>query len=129
MAGMRLELEENLGWRIAESLREAGHDVATVRDEELSGADDDALFARCRQEGRLTIGIRSLLPGVRVWRALRITAAVVHCSRLAPVYLISTGEIDGDLSVALASDQPRHPAPLALPSCNTDAIPCRRPSR
>ena len=52
---MRLKLGENLGWRIAESLRDAGHDVATVRDEELGGADDDALFARCRQESRCLV--------------------------------------------------------------------------
>ena len=63
---MRLKLDENLGWRIAESLRDAGHDVATVRDEELGGADDDALFARCLQEGRCLDGRRMTPYGGRV---------------------------------------------------------------
>jgi NAD(P)-dependent dehydrogenase (short-subunit alcohol dehydrogenase family) len=52
---VRLKLDENLGWTIAERLRHAGHDVATVRDEGLGAADDDALFARCRQEGRCLV--------------------------------------------------------------------------
>ena len=52
---MRLKLDENLSWQLAERLRHAGHDVATVRDEGLGGADDDALFARCRQEGRCLV--------------------------------------------------------------------------
>jgi predicted nuclease of predicted toxin-antitoxin system len=52
---MRLKLDENLSWQLVERLRHAGHDVATVRDEGLAGADDDALFARCRQEGRCLV--------------------------------------------------------------------------
>jgi predicted nuclease of predicted toxin-antitoxin system len=52
---VRLKLDENLSWRITERLRHAGHDVATVRDQELGGADDDTLFARRRQEGRCLV--------------------------------------------------------------------------
>ena len=42
---MRLKLDENLGLRHAELLRQAGHEVDTVHDESLSGAADDAALA------------------------------------------------------------------------------------
>jgi predicted nuclease of predicted toxin-antitoxin system len=37
---MRLKLDENLGFRWRDRLREVGHDVDTVIDEKLSGASD-----------------------------------------------------------------------------------------
>jgi len=49
---MRIKLDENLGDVFAAGLRSAGHDVATVPEERLSGAKDDAVFARCREEKR-----------------------------------------------------------------------------
>lgn len=41
---MRLKLDENLGLRWVSVLRAAGHDVDTVHDEGLRGADDQAVL-------------------------------------------------------------------------------------
>ena len=40
-----IKLDENLPESIAVLLREAGHDVALVRDEQLAGADDDRVLS------------------------------------------------------------------------------------
>ncbi len=52
---MRFKLDENLGFRTGSLIREAGHEVETVAEEKLSGADDRDLFARCSAEARCLI--------------------------------------------------------------------------
>ena len=37
------------------SLKQRGHDVATILDERMGGADDRTVFAACRQERRVLI--------------------------------------------------------------------------
>ena len=49
---MKFKLDENIGRRGWEFLREAGHDVMTVRDQGLGGASDQQLFEVCAGEGR-----------------------------------------------------------------------------
>ena len=49
---MRLKLDENLGRRPQELLRQYGHDVATVADERLGSAADEVIIQTCRRERR-----------------------------------------------------------------------------
>jgi len=52
---LKLKLDENLGKSLAEVLRQAGHDVATVPDQGLFGIEDRALIETCHREGRCLV--------------------------------------------------------------------------
>lgn len=52
---MKIKLDENFGDRGADLLRQSGHDVATVRDQDLCGTPDDTLIEVCRAEQRVLI--------------------------------------------------------------------------
>ena len=52
---MKLKLDENLGHRVRRLFTEAGHDVHTVFDEDLSGAPDEEIFEACIREERTLI--------------------------------------------------------------------------
>jgi Uncharacterized protein conserved in bacteria len=52
---VRLKLDENLGHRIADLFRNAGHDVATVYDQELTSAPDSWVFNACLKESRVLV--------------------------------------------------------------------------
>ena len=52
---MRFKIDENLPRAFATELRAAGHDSETVRDENLEGAADAVVLARCDAEGRILV--------------------------------------------------------------------------
>jgi len=52
---VKIKLDENLGERGAALFRAAGHDVATVPQQRLSGASDLQLIDVCRREGRCLV--------------------------------------------------------------------------
>jgi predicted nuclease of predicted toxin-antitoxin system len=52
---VKFKLDENLGNRGAELLRNAGHQVSTVFEQHLTGADDSTVVSVCTEEGRCLI--------------------------------------------------------------------------
>ncbi len=52
---MRVKLDENLDVRLADLLMARGHETATVVSQALTGWDDDAIYAVCRDEGRVLV--------------------------------------------------------------------------
>ena len=52
---MRFKLDENLSRSVAEMFRTRGHDVMTVRDQELQGASDEQVFEVSIREGRTLV--------------------------------------------------------------------------
>ena len=51
----RFKVDENLPGAAAQVLREAGHDAATVLDQDLQGSADDVISEACRREQRILL--------------------------------------------------------------------------
>ena len=49
---MRFKVDENLPIEVAEALRQAGHDAATVLEQRYGGSPDERLAALCQRENR-----------------------------------------------------------------------------
>lgn len=64
---MKIKLDENLPRAAGQVLRNAGHDVDTVADEELSGAPDTQVVAASAKAGRLLISLDRGLGDVRAY--------------------------------------------------------------
>jgi predicted nuclease of predicted toxin-antitoxin system len=52
---MKLKLDENFGLRCIDILSSAGHDVATVAGQEMSGAADENVIQVCHAESRCLV--------------------------------------------------------------------------
>lgn len=52
---MKFKIDENLPAETCGLFREAGFDTVSVRDQELTGADDPDLYAVCQRERRVLI--------------------------------------------------------------------------
>ncbi|NUM75780.1 DUF5615 family PIN-like protein [candidate division KSB1 bacterium] len=52
---MRFKLDQNMDPRAALILRQAGYDVLTVKDQNLTGADDGIIAVACQREQRCLI--------------------------------------------------------------------------
>jgi predicted nuclease of predicted toxin-antitoxin system len=54
---MKLKLDENLDTRLSALLKQAGHDVLTVRDQSLLGIEDQALYELCIRERSVLVSL------------------------------------------------------------------------
>jgi predicted nuclease of predicted toxin-antitoxin system len=52
---MRLKLDENVDFRVAWLLRDAGHELASVQEEALQGEEDQSVYEHCIAEGRVLV--------------------------------------------------------------------------
>lgn len=52
---MKIKLDENLPRSLADDLAEFGHDVETIPDEGLTGADDDRVWEACSTKERFLV--------------------------------------------------------------------------
>lgn len=52
---MKIKVDENIGHHGVELLRQAGHDVLTVREQGLTGSADEVVFQVCRSEARTLV--------------------------------------------------------------------------
>jgi uncharacterized protein (DUF433 family) len=52
---VKFKLDEHLDWRLAAVVADSEHDADTVKDEGLSGEQDEALYKTCVADGRVLI--------------------------------------------------------------------------
>ena len=64
---MQFKTDENLPVEAAESLREAGHDVATVIDQRLGGATDSEIAEVCSREHRVLLTLDADFADIRTY--------------------------------------------------------------
>jgi predicted nuclease of predicted toxin-antitoxin system len=64
---MKFKIDENLPVDLAILLRGNGHDAETVYDEELVGASDPDIVARCQAEGRAVVTFDSDFSDIRAY--------------------------------------------------------------
>jgi predicted nuclease of predicted toxin-antitoxin system len=64
---LRIKLDENLPVLAADVLRQMGHDVDTVNDERLSGADDPRVIAAVTADDRALLTLDKGLADVRAY--------------------------------------------------------------
>lgn len=74
---MRFKLDENLPAEAARLLRDAGHDAATVLDQEMSGESDRTLATVCRREARALVTLDADFADLRTYPPERYSGLLV----------------------------------------------------
>jgi len=64
---MRFKVDENLPVEVADLLRQAEHDAATVVEQHLGGTADSDVASICQREGRVLVTLDSDFGDIRVY--------------------------------------------------------------
>ena len=74
---MRFKVDENLPVEVAQLFREAGHEAATVLDQDLGGRDDRAVATICQQEARALVTLDLDFADIRTYPPAHYAGMVV----------------------------------------------------
>lgn len=74
---MRFKPDENLPVEVAELLREAGHDVVTILEQDLGGERDPDVAAVCRHEGRALVTFDTGFTDIRSYPPVEYACVLV----------------------------------------------------
>ncbi|MGH9448493.1 MAG: DUF5615 family PIN-like protein [Terriglobia bacterium] len=74
---MRFKTDENLHPDVAAFLREEGHDVLTVWDQELQGKSDKRVVEVCRSEGRALVTLDTGFADIRSYPPRELPGVIV----------------------------------------------------
>lgn len=105
---MRFKLDENLDVRLAPLVEEGGHDVDTIRSEDLSGSTDDVVYETCIRAGRVLITLDldfsnpvrfppAATPGIIVVRPHRAILPQIRATLVATLPALKTRTLAGKL--------------------------------
>ena len=88
---MKIKLDENLG-SLGVSLLEAdGHDVRTIAEQQMSGANDQRIYEACRDESRVLVTLdRDFGETIRFPPEVTAGIVVLECKgRLSPTMILA----------------------------------------
>jgi len=94
---MRFKIDENLPTEAAETLRDAGHDVLTVHDQQMAGDPDPQIAAVCKSEQRALVTLDLDFSDIRTYPPGHSPGIVVLRPRTQarPTVLALVGQLVG----------------------------------
>jgi len=74
---MDFKIDENLPVEAKELLREAGHDAASARDQQLEGKPDSDIVSACQRENRILVTLDTDFADIRAYPPSRHAGIIV----------------------------------------------------
>lgn len=74
---MKFKIDENMPLEVAELLRNAGHDSATVAEQNLSGTSDTSLATICLKEERILVTLDNDFADIRTYPPNKFPGIIV----------------------------------------------------